>query len=240
MDISRQDWQLLSEYIDDELSDQQKARLEARLDEEQDLRGAYRKLQWTRDILRSTPRITAPRNFILTPQMVGQHQPQTLFPVFRMATVLVSFLLVAVLIFDFGVTNLPLGAMAPAAPAPRQEAVETSGDFAEGAARQPDAEEPQLESLAEQAPEEEKAAGDVEEEREEGAEISEAPQPTQTLPGTSTSPPPTETPAPPQPLPGESIRRLPPLRMLEGALAVLVLVFGAGMLLTRKGRSDAG
>lgn len=236
MDISSQDWQLLSEYIDDELSSKQRSRLEERLDSDQRLREAYQRLRNTKRVLRSTPQLSAPRRFTLTPEMVGQSEPRPLFPVFRLATAVVSILLVAVLVFDFSDTVLPFGGMAPQAPVAQRELAE--GSSADKSAEQPEAESAEVESLA-QEPREETKMAEEEEMEEEAVEeeagilAAETPTPTPAMTDTPLPPPPTDQPLTDQPARNER-GGLSTLRVVEVILAGLVIVSGAGMYLTRK------
>ncbi len=124
MNIPRRDWESLSAYVDGELSKRATAQIEKRLRSEPALQIALSKLQRTQKILSHSPRMLAPRDFRLTPEMVGQtaqtgskppRQAQ-LFPAFRMAATLASVLLVAVLVLDFGSGAMSSDlAMAPAA-----------------------------------------------------------------------------------------------------------------------------
>jgi hypothetical protein len=103
--ISPRDYQLLSEYVDDQLPVSQKTRLEKRLQAEAELRKALEELRQTKALLSNLPRMKAPRNFTLTPQMVGKKaaQPQPVYrwiPVFQYATVFATFLLILVLAGD--------------------------------------------------------------------------------------------------------------------------------------------
>ncbi len=123
MKIPRRDWETLSAYSDGELSKRATARIEKRLQSEPALQMALNELQLTQKILGRAPRLPAPRDFRLTPEMVGQAAPPRperprqarLFPVFRMAAALASVLLVAVMVLDFGSGFLsPKLAMSPA------------------------------------------------------------------------------------------------------------------------------
>ncbi len=236
MDISSQDWQLLSEYIDDELSGKQKSRLEERLDSDQQLQEAYQRLRNTKRVLRSTPQISAPRQFTLTPELVGRSKPRPLFPVFRLATAVVSILLVALLVFDFSDTVLPFGGGAPPAPVAQRELAE--GANADESAQQPEAESAEVESLAEEPREEPKMAEEdaVEEEAvEEEAGVFAAETPTPTPVSAATSPPPTPAELPPTDQPSPDVRDgLSALRIVEVVLAGLVIVSATGMFITRK------
>lgn len=230
MDVSSQDWQLLSEYIDDELSGKQKSRLEERLESERSLREAVQRLRNTKRVLRSAPHLSAPRRFTLTSEMVGQSTPRPLFPVFRLATAVVSILLVAVLVFDFSDAVLPFGGMAPAAPVARREVSE--GANADKSAEQPEPESAEMESLAEEPQEEPTMAEEEAVEKEAGVMAAETSTPT---PAYSATPPPPPAEKPPIDQPSLLGRDgLSTLRILEVVLAGLVVVSAAGMILTRK------
>lgn len=108
----------LSAYLDGQLSKAEVARLEARLESDLDLRALLEDLRRTRAVLRRLPSRRAPRNFSLTPEMVGGRPPlPRAYPVMRLATVLATLLL----FFSFA-TNavIPLlsGPRFAAAPAP--------------------------------------------------------------------------------------------------------------------------
>jgi anti-sigma factor RsiW len=117
--LSPRDWELLSAYMDRQLKPNEKAALEARLSADPALSAALGELQRTRDALRSLPRLRAPRNFTLTPQMVGQRSAvgrlfapraratSRLAPVLGFASALATFLLILVVVGDL------LGILAP-------------------------------------------------------------------------------------------------------------------------------
>jgi anti-sigma factor RsiW len=130
--LSPRDWEILSAYLDRQLKPKEVASLEARLSANPDLSAALGELQRTRDALRSLPRMRAPRNFTLTPQMVGQRSalgrllaPRSrpaarLAPVFGFASALATFLLVLVLVGDW------LGILTPSTGPVAQAPVRTS------------------------------------------------------------------------------------------------------------------
>ncbi len=68
--LPSRDLNILSAYLDDEIPPQERARLEERLQQNPDLRGELEALRRTRLILRAAPKVRAPRNFTLTPEMV--------------------------------------------------------------------------------------------------------------------------------------------------------------------------
>jgi hypothetical protein len=123
--ISKGDWEVLSAYLDGELSARERARLESALESRPELRAAMEDLQRTRMILRSQPTIRAPRNFTLSPQMVGisseKQSSFQLFPVFRLTSVLATLLFVFVVLGD-----LLLGSSRSGAPATLGEVMEAS------------------------------------------------------------------------------------------------------------------
>lgn len=237
MNISDRDWQLLSEYIDGELSKQKRVRLERRLESERGLRDALRKIENTRRILRATPHLSAPKDFVLTPDMIPQRETRSFFPVFRLATALVSILLVAVLVLDFGGVLSPLRSAEYAAPAVQEEAVEKVGEVDQLAKEEEQpAQPPRTEARAEKLPKE------MEEEVSEEVEALGVDQMTETPPATETiHPSPTVTPPLPTPTPPilEERGGLPWIRVVEITLAGLVVVFLIGMILSRRGRRDA-
>lgn len=91
---SFRDVELLSAYLDGQLSQADSARLEARIKTETELRTVYDDLRRSRALLRKLPARRAPRNFRLTPEMAGIRPPlPRFFPVFRLASALAAILL---------------------------------------------------------------------------------------------------------------------------------------------------
>jgi len=92
--LSPQDWQMLSEYLDGELSVRQKEKLEQRLRIQPELKAGLEELRSTRSLLRSVPIRKAPRNFTLSPELAPQKDRTALrlFPVFRFSAALATFL----------------------------------------------------------------------------------------------------------------------------------------------------
>jgi anti-sigma factor RsiW len=117
MTTSFHDVELLSAYLDGQLNPSDSARLESRLISDPQLRAVMDDLRAARRLLRRLPARRAPRNFTLTPRMAGLKAPEPrTYPLFRMATVLATFLFLA----SFAVNGLaPLAApRLAAAPAP--------------------------------------------------------------------------------------------------------------------------
>ncbi len=110
---SFRDIELLSAYLDGQISPSERTRLEKRLQRDAGLRKALKDLSQTRAMLRRVPQRRAPRNFTLTPKMAGIRPPvPRLVPAFSWASA------VAMLMFLFTlgtslVRQLPIGAAAP-------------------------------------------------------------------------------------------------------------------------------
>ena len=92
--MNRRDIELLSSYLDGQLKPPDSARLEARLSSDPELRAVLSDLRSARGLLRQLPLRKAPRNFTLTPKMVGKNPPlPRSYPAFRFVTALASLLL---------------------------------------------------------------------------------------------------------------------------------------------------
>jgi anti-sigma factor RsiW len=72
---SERDLELLSAYLDNDLSDRERAALEQRLEHEDTLRVTLADLRETVALLRDLPRLKAPRNFTLDPAVYGKKTP---------------------------------------------------------------------------------------------------------------------------------------------------------------------
>lgn len=108
-DLSPRDLEQLSAYLDGQLSPRQAARLEKRLRQEPQLRRAYKELRATVQTLATLPEQPLPRNFTLSPEMVGRRRAFPAYTALRFATVVVSFAFVVLVGLD------ALSAAAPAA-----------------------------------------------------------------------------------------------------------------------------
>lgn len=92
--MNRRDLELLSSYLDGQLKSSDSARLEARLSSDAELRGVLSDLRAARGLLRQLPMRKAPRNFTLTPKMVGKNPPlPRAYPAFRFVTTIATLLL---------------------------------------------------------------------------------------------------------------------------------------------------
>jgi hypothetical protein len=106
------DLETLSAYLDGELTVKERERVERLLEVDQDLQSWHEKLKRTRSVLRSTPPLRAPRNFFLTPEMVGQTEKRSrAFPILRFASAFAALLLALLFVGDLFIVPKP--ALAP-------------------------------------------------------------------------------------------------------------------------------
>ncbi len=109
--MNQRDIELLSAYLDGQVSPADSAKLESRLKTDPELESVLRDLRAARGILRKIPVRKAPRNFTLTRQMAGLRPPlPRTYPLFRLATVFASVLF----LFSFTATALsPIFSLTP-------------------------------------------------------------------------------------------------------------------------------
>jgi anti-sigma factor RsiW len=89
------DIELLSSYLDGQLSPSESARLESRISADPELADAFNDIRAARGILRKLPVRKAPRNFTLTRKMVGLKPPlPRSYSFFRFSTAFATVLLV--------------------------------------------------------------------------------------------------------------------------------------------------
>ncbi len=123
--ISPKDWEAISAYLDGQLSQYDRLGLENRFQTEKDLNAACTELRIIRKLLHSQPKIEAPKNFLLTPEMVriksGGHRTPSAFPALRMAAILATVLFVVVFLGDLA-AQVTHPAPLMLAQAPAQEA----------------------------------------------------------------------------------------------------------------------
>jgi hypothetical protein len=128
MKISDRDWAQISAYLDGELSPQQQSQIKNRIEADPALRSALDDLKRVKDILGQTPQVPLPRSFVLRPAQVGiRDKAQPVIRGFRLAAVVMSFLLVGSLAIDFGSLLLG-GAIASQAKQVMQEAAPGAAD----------------------------------------------------------------------------------------------------------------
>ena len=91
----------ISAYLDGELTTNERERFEHQLQKDDSLQNLYQDLKRARSVLRNAPKLRAPRNYILTPEMVGIEVRQSrAFPLFRFASAFAAFLLVLLFLGD--------------------------------------------------------------------------------------------------------------------------------------------
>ncbi|MBW8011224.1 MAG: hypothetical protein FVQ83_08295 [Chloroflexi bacterium] len=112
--IPPRDIKNLSAYLDEQLPERERKRLEARLAEDAILRRVLENLRQTRNALRSVPQVRAPRNFTLTPEMAGKRnfRPR-LFTSMQLVSAMASFLFFMVFFGDM-IFNVILPGSLPA------------------------------------------------------------------------------------------------------------------------------
>lgn len=122
--LTPQDWEILSAYLDGQLTEAEQNRVRVLLERRPELREELEVLRRTRQVLRAAPRRRAPRNFTLTPAMARQVRPPSFWsrvsvPSFSFASALATLLFVLSFFFrmtPLGTTNLaPMMASAPEA-----------------------------------------------------------------------------------------------------------------------------
>lgn len=166
--------ELLSAYLDGELSQPERDRLEARLAQDAGLRAELRALREVAFAVRELPQVSAPRNFILTESMVGRREPAPAArprmawaaPLLTAATAVVSLLFVVVLAGELLVPGIPDFAAAPAPMRQMEEAaplVIEEEPVAEEERELPVSPTPREEILPEIAPEEPAPEAELEE-----------------------------------------------------------------------------
>src|SRR5512143_861251 len=101
--LSFKDWEALSAYLDGQLSERDRARLQQRVTADPELQRALEGLSQTKIILHSAPRRRAPRNFTLNPKMVPQRRRGWFQPVraFSFGSVMAAILLIFALAFQY-------------------------------------------------------------------------------------------------------------------------------------------
>ncbi len=110
--MNPRDIEQLSEFLDGRLQPSASARLESRLASEPELVSALDGMRESRALLRRMPKRRAPRNFTLTPKMVGLKPPlPRAYPILRFATVAAAFL------FAVSFIRIGSGALGAAQPA---------------------------------------------------------------------------------------------------------------------------
>lgn len=91
--ISGRDVEAISAYLDGQLNQSERTRLEARLKADPILRAALEEMHRTRAVLRAAPVLRAPRNYTLKPGMYpAKAEPPRAYPMLRLASVVASLM----------------------------------------------------------------------------------------------------------------------------------------------------
>jgi len=98
--LSTRDLELISAYIDGELSAREIARLLSRLDREPGLKQALAEMKAVVQQMGSLPEAPLPRSFTLTPETAGIRSRPRAYPVFQLATALAAIAFVALVGLD--------------------------------------------------------------------------------------------------------------------------------------------
>jgi hypothetical protein len=106
------DLELLSAYLDDELSASERQKLERRLAADSGLRRTLAGLRRVQTTLADLPRVKPPRTFTLKPEMVGQARraPSRLIPILNYATTIAAILFAVVIGSELATGFQPLAA----------------------------------------------------------------------------------------------------------------------------------
>ncbi len=112
------DLELLSAYIDDELSANDRAKLERRLAADAGLRRTLAGLRRVQTTLHALPTVKPPRSYVLKPEMVGQPARQLglswLVPALNFATTIAAILFAVVIGSELATKTQPLASSAQA------------------------------------------------------------------------------------------------------------------------------
>lgn len=103
--LSSRDLENLSAYLDSQMTPSERSRLEAQLAVNPGLQTALDDLRQTRQLIRSLPKVKAPRNFTLKPSMLPARPPRPVFSLgalsFSAFSALAAILLLVFFIGDF-------------------------------------------------------------------------------------------------------------------------------------------
>jgi len=128
--LTPRDFEILSTYLDGQLTGSERTRFESRLQVETELQTTLEEMRRTRSILRAAPILRAPRNYTLKPDMVKvRRQSPRFYPVLRLASALASILFVLAFAGDLISRAAPVQAPeeAPVALVQEDAALTTAG-----------------------------------------------------------------------------------------------------------------
>jgi anti-sigma factor RsiW len=149
--ISNKDWERLSAYLDGELNQKEIEQIELRIKADPVFQAALEEIRSARQILRATPRVSVPRDFRLTPALIGAKPRSRSFQIYRLAAATLSFLFIGVVVLDFG-RSFSGAAFAPAAP--REVMLEAVPEAAMDAVEEPALMAEEEQEMADRAAEE--------------------------------------------------------------------------------------
>ncbi len=122
VNVTPDDWEMLSAYLDDQLPSTEKLIIEQRLNQRSDLRTAYQELRQLKFAFKSLPLKKAPRNFTLSPKEKKENTSifRLLVPAFSFSSAVAAILLAITVFFQLS----PPGSVTPQAPEPAMMALE--------------------------------------------------------------------------------------------------------------------
>ena len=112
--ISERDYEMISAYLDNQLGAQERAILEARMKVEPELSQAFQDLGKTRLMIRSLPRLRAPRNFTVSAKTLEVRPIMRLAPMLGLTSAIASILLAMIVFSNLFLSTPQQVAMAPA------------------------------------------------------------------------------------------------------------------------------
>lgn len=138
--ITPKDLDMLSAYLDGQLGEKERVRVETRLQNDESYRQELESIRHIRLLLRHLPQRRAPRNFMLSAQTAAQIKPVRSFrwvPALRVTTALASFLLIVSFAGELLFARAPLNTAPSAMEAPlAAEAQKSLGDTGQSTAGQ--------------------------------------------------------------------------------------------------------
>ena len=117
--LSPQEWQLLSAYLDNQVSTTERNQIEKQLTSDAAYRQAAESLRQTRTVIRGMPLRRVPHAFTLTPDMVKARRKWGLFPALRLSSAFAAIASVVLFALQLmpGMMKAAAPMSAPAAPA---------------------------------------------------------------------------------------------------------------------------
>ena len=98
--LNDKDWEMLSAYMDGQVSSSEKSQIDQRLKSDPEWAAAYRSLVKTRAILREIPRVKRRRNYFLTPEMVRKIGWLRIIPTLNFSSAAAAIFAVLLFILD--------------------------------------------------------------------------------------------------------------------------------------------